>query len=166
MQQSIVIALPNENSESEALKCQFDHYLKLMEVFETRQTWVFNFAIILYIGAFATSGPLLEHIIKPAIEGFRQTGNVTPYLDILMLVSVGLYSLLLPALTVPLCYLYVDVSIFGAALSAGTLPTIEERFGSGYKDPGGLAFNWIDKMNLEKAWWHPLLRTGEWRCSF
>jgi hypothetical protein len=30
----------------EALKLQYDHFLKTLDVFETRQTWAFNFAVV------------------------------------------------------------------------------------------------------------------------
>ena len=142
----------NENAESAWAKNQFEHYLKLIDVFETRQTWVFNFAILVYIGAMSASGPVLEHIVQPALDAFAAgklaAGSAkAPFLDSLVFTCVGLYSVLLPLLMLPLCYLYIDVSIFGSALNATTLPAICRNE---YIDPGGLALNWIKKAGFRK----------------
>ena len=90
----------------EVVKVHFDHYMKLLDLFETRQTWTFNFAVGVYTVAIAACGSLVEKAILPA---FLKAG-VSVEAD----VSVGsialIFSIALPLVMLPRCYLFVDVS--------------------------------------------------------
>ena len=132
----------------DALKIQYKHFLTLVDLFETRQTWTFNFAILVYVGGFTALAPLLEKVVIPAIR----SGGRTPEGNLAIGASSIIYSIALPLIMLPLCYLYVDVSVFCAALNAGLLPQFREKLqqfgGLDFGDPGLRAIEWIE-MQLQ-----------------
>ncbi len=52
----------------EALKLQYDHFLRTLDVFETRQTWAFNFAVPVYIFSFSAIGVAFQNLLMPALN--------------------------------------------------------------------------------------------------
>src|ERR1700733_6032138 len=93
----------------------FEHYIKLLELFETRQTWTFNFAILVYAAAIAGCGTLMEKALLPAFQ--KPKGS--PEGDVSVAAFCVLCSVVLPLVILPLCYLFVDVSIYCAAMNMG-----------------------------------------------
>jgi hypothetical protein len=129
---------------------QHEHYLKLLDVFETRQTWAFNFATLLYTGAFTVFGVLIDKMYKPD-KGWAPEYHVVA-------ASVVMLSVALPILMLPLCFLYSDVSVFCAALTEGNLPYISENYQAllkrapEYVPPGVRAFRWLKRHEMSIEW--------------
>ena len=131
----------------DVVRLHFDHYMKLLELFETRQTWTFNFAVGVYTVAFAGCGSLIEKAILPA---FLKTGP-----SVEADVSVGslaiIFSIALPLLLLPLCYLFVDVSIYCAALNSGSTIFNQcfREAGLDVSDPRILAYRWLMDKDIK-----------------
>jgi hypothetical protein len=133
--------------DSDALGFQYSHYMKLLELFENRQTTAFNFALLVYGGAVATYGALSDKIMLPAL---RQ-GMGTPEADLAATTAVAIFSIVVPLFILPLCLLYSDVSIYCAALNVGNLTSMKEFGAEGVvlADPAIFAHRWLKKNSLE-----------------
>ena len=127
----------------QVLRNHFEHFLKLLDLFETRQTWAFNFTVIVYVSAIAAVGPLLEHLVPTKMHSGIE-------ILISMCAGVVVYSIVVPILILPLCFLYSDVSVYCAALNEGNINFLHEAYKrlsvqvQGSTDPGALAFNWLN----------------------
>jgi len=131
-----------------ALRAYYDHYMKLLDLFETRQTWAFNFALVVYAGAVTAAGGLSDKLV-----GHRAAAAVLTL------------SVALPLLVLPVCLLYVDVSVYCAALNLGNLENwtkllcakgaSPDKFNL---DPGSLAFGWLKPKELGVLHWIAHLR--------
>jgi hypothetical protein len=102
-------------------------YLKLVDLFETRQTWAFNFAFVTYVACFGALGAIVSDVKD-------HTGVA------LLAVAFGL-----PLLIYPLFCLYVDVSAYCAALHSGNRKHLEDRSTgrTGPLDPQARAYDWL-----------------------
>lgn len=143
---------PDDHSHALAvLAFQHEHFLKLLDLFETRQTWAFNFAMLVYTTAFAIFGVLIDKMYKPE-HGWQPESHM-------LAAGAVVLSIALPILMLPLCFLYCDVSVFCAALTEGNVPFINKSFQAldintpHYVPPGVLAFRWLrrrpNKLSIE-----------------
>jgi hypothetical protein len=131
------------------LRDHTEHHQKLVELFETRQTWAFNFALVLYAAAFAPLGNIVQLMGSPQASTTPFQVPVVAYT-----ILIG-YTVVLPALVLPVCFLYCDVSVFCAALNAGGLRYLRDAYRKasipvpGNLDPGARAFEWLHMRDVD-----------------
>jgi hypothetical protein len=127
----------------EILKEYRGHHLKLLDLFETRQTWAFNFALIVYASALGSLTTLCDKPTSPTLVAI-----------IILVISLGL-----PLLILPICFLYVDVSVYCAALNVGNIRNWKKQIAPYVKglpedvrnlDAGSVALQWLDEVEAGK----------------
>ena len=117
----------------------YSHYLKLLELFETRQTWAFNFGLIVYGAAFSAIGPIFGQQSVPLPPG---DGAV---------LRIIVFSFALPILILATFCLYADVSIYCAALNVANTK-YHRGIHVGFQDPGELAVDWLNGRPAGNDW--------------
>lgn len=124
--------------------------MKDLELFETRQTWTFNFAVAVYALAIGGLGPAVGAAFVPAVKAAPSAEA-----DVTVASLAAIFSIILPMVMLPLCYLFVDVSVYCAALNGGYLKFNRkfEEFGLADSDPALRAFKWLkaNKLDIHKT---------------
>ena len=141
VEQTVPIDNGQNSDLNEIFRAYREHYLKLLDLFETRQTWAFNFALLVYGAACAALSQLGDAIWKK------------PCAPLVIILAIGL-----PILVLPICLLFADVTVYCAALNAGALQHWR-RQGESFRsylvggrlldlDPGSNAFEWLEGEHL------------------
>jgi hypothetical protein len=132
---------------TEFVRLHFDHYMKLLDLFETRQTWTFNFAV----GVYAIAIPAAGFLVDKAALALK--GGVSDETDVIVGLAALTFSIALPLLMLSLGSLFVDVSVYCAALNVGS-NNFYRKFTAGglpleLNDPAFEAYQWMGEQKMD-----------------